>query len=135
MNLKSVSQELENSLSGLFDELMSGIAEREDSRAFGAMVERRITDNWTAICENLGYGPLERPGRRTIYDFAFQMGSNIVGIDVKTKDLDSTSYSDGGIWLLEICSSSWPTIMGSFLLPSLAITALPTGATLEILST
>jgi|694.fasta_scaffold142442_2 hypothetical protein len=97
MDLKAVSQELENSLSSLFVELMSGIAEREDSRAFGAMVERRITDNWTAICENLGYGTLERPGRRTIYDFAFQTGSNIVGIDVKTKDLDSASYSDGGI--------------------------------------
>jgi hypothetical protein len=32
---------------------MSGIAEREDSRAFGAMVEQRITDDWTNICNDL----------------------------------------------------------------------------------
>ncbi len=92
-----VSQDLENSLSSLFDELMSGIAEREDSRAFGAMVEQRITDDWTNICNDLGHASLDRPGRRTIYDFAFKTDGSIVGIDVKTKDLDSTSYSDGGI--------------------------------------
>lgn len=97
MNLQAVSTELEEKLSALFDELRSGISEREDSRAFGAMVERRITDNWNQICQDLGYVSLERPGRRTIYDFAFEADSSIVGIDVKTKDLDSTSYSDGGI--------------------------------------
>ncbi|MCS1408963.1 MAG: hypothetical protein M2R45_02142 [Verrucomicrobia subdivision 3 bacterium] len=61
------------------------------------MIEKRITDNWKHICSDLGYVPLDRPGRRTIFDFAFQNGNQVVGIDVKTKDLDSTRYSDGGI--------------------------------------
>ena len=97
MNYRSVSEQLEIKISELFDELRSGMAEREDSRAFGAMIERRITDNWERICDGLGYTPLPRPGRRTIFDFAFKVEAQVVGIDVKTKDLDTTRYSDGGI--------------------------------------
>jgi len=97
INQKEISQKVEDSISQLFEELRSGMSEREDSRAFGAMIERRITDNWESICQDLGYPALERPGRRTIFDFAFQSGNQTVGIDVKTKDLDSTRYSDGGI--------------------------------------
>ena len=37
------------------------------------------------------------PGRRTIYDFGLLAEGQTIGIDVKTKDLDSKSYSDGGI--------------------------------------
>lgn len=97
MNLKAVSDQVEGKLSDLFDELRSGISEREDSRAFGAMIEKRITDNWERICAELDYSALDRPGRRTIFDFAFEHAGRLVGIDVKTKDLDSTRYSDGGI--------------------------------------
>lgn len=97
MDLKTVSDQVETKLAELFDELRSGISEREDSRAFGAMIEKRITDNWERICTELGYEALDRPGRRTIFDFACQDAGCIVGIDVKTKDLDATSYSDGGI--------------------------------------
>jgi hypothetical protein len=98
MNLQELSINIERDLSDLFAELRSGISSREDSRAFGAMIEERITDNWPRICEGLGYAPLDRPGRRTIFDFAFQGENNqVVGIDVKTKDLDATAYSDGGI--------------------------------------
>ena len=88
---------LGDKLSTLFEEVRSGIAAREDSRAFGAMVEKRIADNWAGICRDLGYSPLSRPGRRTIFDFAFLREDTTVGIDVKTKDLDKRSYSDGGI--------------------------------------
>ena len=42
MNLRDISQKLETELSKLFEELRSGIAAREDSRAFGAMIEHRI---------------------------------------------------------------------------------------------
>ena len=97
MDLKKISAQIEGKLSGLFEELRSGISEREDSRAFGAMVEKRIADHWERICCELGYGALDRPGRRTIFDFAFLKSRRIVGVDVKTKDLDSTRYSDGGI--------------------------------------
>ena len=97
INQKKICQEVEDSISRLFEELRSGMSEREDSRAFGAMVEKRITDNWESICSDLGYPALERPGRRTIFDFAFRIGNQIVGIDIKTKDLDSKKYSDGGI--------------------------------------
>lgn len=97
MNQKEVSQQIEKKIPGLFKELRSGMSEREDSRAFGAMIEKRITDNWASLCSQLGYSPLDRPGRRTIFDFAFTKENQIVGIDVKTKDLDSRKYSDGGI--------------------------------------
>lgn len=97
MDLKAVSDQVEGKLSDLFEELRSGISEREDSRAFGAMIEKRITDNWERICTELDYTALDRPGRRTIFDFAFKDAGHLVGIDVKTKDLDSTRYSDGGI--------------------------------------
>jgi hypothetical protein len=97
MDQKALSESIENKLSELFDELMSGISEREDSRAFGAMIEKRITTSWNTICSDLGYKALPQPGRRTIYDFGLVAKNQLVGIDVKTKDLDSTKYSDGGI--------------------------------------
>ena len=97
MNLRTTCQILENELSKLFEELRSGIAAREDSRAFGGMVEHKITQNWLTICERNGFAPVDLPGRRTIFDFGFMVDDRIIGIDVKTKDLDSTKYSDGGI--------------------------------------
>jgi hypothetical protein len=97
MNLREISTAIENELVSLFDELRSGIAAREDSRAFGAMIERRILDNWQVICERRGFTPISLPGRRTIFDLGFSLEGRIVGIDVKTKDLDTTKYSDGGI--------------------------------------
>jgi len=97
MNYKKISRTFEDKVSELFEELRSGIAEREDSRAFGAMIEKRITQNWTKICDELGYEPLEIPGRRTIFDFACKVDKQLFGFDVKTKDLDTTSYSDGGV--------------------------------------
>ncbi len=97
MNQKNISQQVEDKISSLFEELKSGMSAREDSRAFGAMIEKRITDNWEAICNDLGYTALKRPGKKTIFDFAFQKENQVVGIDLKTKDLDSKKYSDGGI--------------------------------------
>ncbi|MGA2749754.1 MAG: hypothetical protein ABSG59_13350 [Verrucomicrobiota bacterium] len=97
MNLRELSKIIEDELIKLFEELRSGIAAREDSRAFGASIERRILDNWDAICRRSGFTPVDLPGRRTIFDFGFTAEGRIVGIDVKTKDLDSTKYSDGGI--------------------------------------
>lgn len=97
MNFKKISLLIEEKMSGLFNELRSGIAAREDSRAFGAMIEKRITKNWKKICEDLGYEPVDIPGRRTIFDFACKIKGQIFGFDVKTKDLDTTRYSDGGV--------------------------------------
>ena len=98
MNLREISSQIEAKLSEIFsEELTSGLAAREDSRAFGAMVEKKIADNWKQICADLGHSPLERPGRRSIFDFALQSNDKIIGLDVKTKDLDSVRYSDGGI--------------------------------------
>jgi len=97
LSQKQLSEEIESKLSELFVELRSGIAEREDSRAFGAMIEKRITDNWERICSDLGYSAVPQPGRRTIYDFGLTVEDRLIGVDVKTKDLDSTKYSDGGI--------------------------------------
>lgn len=97
MNHRAISEQFETEISALFEELRSGIAEREDSRAFGAMIERRITQNWSRLCEGLGYEPVNIPGRRTIFDFACKIDGTLFGFDVKTKDLDTTKYSDGGV--------------------------------------
>lgn len=97
MNHRAISEQFEAEISALFEELRSGIAEREDSRAFGAMIERKITQNWTLLCEKLNYEPVKIPGRRTIFDFACKIDGTLFGFDVKTKDLDTTKYSDGGV--------------------------------------
>lgn len=97
MDYKKISKTIEDKVTELFEELRSGISEREDSRAFGAMIEKRITQNWTKVCNELGYEPLDIPGRRTIFDFACKVEGQLFGFDVKTKDLDTTSYSDGGV--------------------------------------
>jgi hypothetical protein len=97
MKLREISAAIEKELISLFEELRSGMAAREDSRAFGAMIERRILDNWRAICERCGFTPVDLPGRRTIFDVGFTVENRVIGIDVKTKDLDTAKYSDGGI--------------------------------------
>jgi hypothetical protein len=61
------------------------------------MIEKRITQNWNTLCNHLGYEPLNIPGRRTIFDFACKVDNQLFGFDVKTKDLDSSKYSDGGV--------------------------------------
>jgi len=45
MDYKKISNEIELQIETLFEELRSGISAREDSRAFGAMIEKRITEN------------------------------------------------------------------------------------------
>ncbi len=97
MGYKKISLEIEEQIEGLFQELRSGISAREDSRALGAMIEKRITENWEKVCNNLGYKPINIPGRRTIFDFACKINDVLLGFDVKTKDLDKTRYSDGGV--------------------------------------
>lgn len=97
MDYKIVSENIELQIEVLFEELWSGISAREDSRAFGAMIEKRITNNWFDLCSKLGYEAIDIPGRRTIFDFACYIEGTLCGFDVKTKDLDSTRYSDGGV--------------------------------------
>lgn len=97
MNYKKISEKIEAKTENLFEELRSGISAREDSRAFGAMIEKRITENWATVCSELGYEAIELPGRRTIFDFACKIQNTLFGFDVKTKDLDTTKYSDGGV--------------------------------------
>lgn len=98
MNLMKICNDLESKFKEVFSEELSfGLSKREDSRAFGAMVEQKTADAWDWICLELGYAPKDRPGKRTIYDFAFELEGKFFGIDIKTKDLDSERYSDGGI--------------------------------------
>lgn len=97
MNFKQISLKVEEKISGLFEELRSGISAREDSRAFGAMIEKRIIEHWSEICSEMKYEQVEIPGRRTIFDFACKIENKLFGFDVKTKDLDTSRYSDGGV--------------------------------------
>lgn len=97
LNVKEFCIAMDEQLEALFTDLCSGMSAREDSRAFGAMVERRITDGWIELCAKIGAEPVVAPGRRTIYDFACRYDGSFYGFDVKTKDLDTTKYSDGGV--------------------------------------
>lgn len=74
------------------------LSSREDSRAFGAQLEKLLVDAWNDICARLAWEPLPRPGRRTIYDVAaMHPAIGLLGVDVKTTDLDDDRYSDGGV--------------------------------------
>lgn len=94
---QKVSRLVEGEIAALFKDIASILPKREDSRAFGAMVERKIAENWSDICKKMGVAQAKVPGRRTIFDFAYKDGKKIFGFDVKTKDLDATRYSDGGV--------------------------------------
>lgn len=75
----------------------NAINQQPDSRAFGAYVEQVIKDNWVQCTAEWGGSPHPHPGRRTIYDVSFALDRFRFGIDIKSKDLDTTRYSDGGI--------------------------------------
>ena len=96
-SLKTYIKNIESYLDDLFSDLKSGISEREDSRAFGGMIEKRITNNWESICASCKSQFIPNPGKRTIYDFACHYDNTFYGFDVKTKDLDEAKYSDGGV--------------------------------------
>lgn len=95
--LKTYIDELHSELDQLFADLKSGITAREDSRAFGAMIEKKITDNWADICTRTSAEFVPNPGKRTIYDFASRHDGTFYGFDVKTKNLDRNRYADGGV--------------------------------------
>lgn len=97
INFRELSEAVQGEIETLFAESNSGISEREDSRAFGAFIENKIKTNWVEICAKLGYKDFPIPGRRTIFDFAFELDKTLVGFDIKTKDLDEERYSDGGV--------------------------------------
>ncbi len=96
MDYKRVSENFAREIASLFSSKQE-ISEREDSRAFGAMIEQTIKGHWLTICANLGYQAIEIPGKKTIYDVACNVENTLLGFDVKTKDLDVKRYSDGGV--------------------------------------
>ena len=116
MGIREICRLLAEQLISVFSATPAGLPEREDSRAFGAMIEERIMETWTQVCENAGFLPLPRPGRRTIYDLALADGSQVVGVDIKTKDLDVGIYSDGGICSVANLLSFLSTKQGIFLI-------------------
>ncbi len=97
MDARLVSSNFQEALSLLFAHDRTVLSAREDSRAFGAMVQERVEDNWLLVTTNLGPVSHPKPGRRTIYDFACTIEGELFGFDIKTKDLDSEKYSDGGV--------------------------------------
>lgn len=93
--LRNLCNRVNTSFRTLIEE--SVVTEQPDSRAFGAYVEKYIKDKWVTLCAEWGTTPQPHPGRRTIYDVSFLRNGQIVGLDIKSKDLDSRRYSDGGI--------------------------------------
>ncbi len=104
----------------LCDRLRQGIEEiirdyplhtREDSRAFGASVEKIIKDRWPELCERLNLQSLEPGGRRTIYDVAFTYNRQNYGLDIRSKESEKGRYSDGGVCslfnLLSLLEKQW----------------------------
>ncbi len=88
IDYRNFSESVAQKLTDAFDQLRS---------AFGGMIEKHITSRWAEICSAIGAIPLDRPGRRTIYDFACRHQGQLWGFDIKTKDLDSNRYADGGV--------------------------------------
>ncbi|MCY3999584.1 MAG: hypothetical protein OXF84_02085 [Bacteroidetes bacterium] len=97
MMIREFINQIEYEVNTLFNDYSDGLKAREDSRAFGAMIEQRIRDNWESICINVHADHVKNPGKRTIYDFACRYNNIFFGFDPKTKDLDTDKYSDGGV--------------------------------------
>ena len=97
MDIRSYMEAVKAELDRIFTDHKSGFDEHKDPRAFGATIEEHITDRWEDVCEATGSEPVRAPGRKTIYDFAARHKGVFFGFDVKTKDLDTKRYSDGGV--------------------------------------
>ncbi len=59
---------IDNNLNALFNDYTDGLTAREDSRAFGAMIEKNL-DHWERICIDAHANYVKNSGKRTIYDF------------------------------------------------------------------
>ena len=94
MALSELCEKLDRSLG-----LMVGqhLPAQPDSRAAGAHIEQAVVDSWGQTCEELAVEPQPRPGRRSIFDAALVLEGQLIGVDVRTKELDDGLYSDGGI--------------------------------------
>lgn len=100
MNEKRLCLQLERIVTEVLSSERKQYHAREDSRAFGGMIEQSITSNWNGICAAMNVMELPKAGRKSIYDAAFQLNRRsieIVGVDVRTKDLDAKKYTDGGV--------------------------------------
>ena len=109
-DLFQISKDIEDELNVLFQS-KTGLSEREDSRAFGAMVQKSIEDSWAAICtkrewkletivaraKKKGVADPDKPGRKSIFDCACIINGQFIGLDISTTDLDDKKYADGGI--------------------------------------
>ena len=109
-DLKQISKDIEDELNAQFIS-KTGLLEREDSRAFGAMIQETIEDGWADICKNRGWkqetivprakkkGTLDpkKPGKKSIFDCACTINGLFVGLDISTTNLDDKKYADGGI--------------------------------------
>lgn len=100
MSIKRLSGRLEGVLTSHLTSAGRSFSAREDSRAFGGMIEQSITSDWNGICAAMNVVEHPGAGKKSIYDAAFQSNRrpiDIVGVDVRTKDLDEKRYSDGGV--------------------------------------
>lgn len=95
--LRDYMEAVNAQLEAIFSSRMQGFEAREDSRAFGAMIQRIISDNWVELCRKINAEPASESGKRTLYDFANVHDSTYFGFDLKTKDIDTNRYSDGGV--------------------------------------
>jgi hypothetical protein len=92
--MKAICEQLDSHFAAIASR---GLESQPDSRAVGAYAEQAIVDEWEEICAALGTKAHARPGRLTIYDASCSKGDQLIGIDIRTKDLDETRYADGGI--------------------------------------
>ncbi len=95
--MKNHIESLNNELEIYFSDSNKFIGKREDSRADGAQLEKKLLSYWPELCTKLGskFGGI--PGNRTIFDVSHSFKHNFFGIDIKTKNLDPGKYSDGGV--------------------------------------
>lgn len=92
-------KELCNRIDKSFTELIKYLVVEElpDSRSVGGKIEHYVQYNWQKFCGSWNVKKNELPGARSLYDISFNKDNDFFGINIKTKNLESDKYSDGGI--------------------------------------
>lgn len=83
--LRDYMEAVNAQLEAIFSNRVPVFEAREDSRAFGAMIQTIISDNWIEICRKINAEPASESGKRTIYDFANVYDSTYFRIRLENK--------------------------------------------------
>ncbi|MFT5860258.1 MAG: hypothetical protein ACI865_002367 [Flavobacteriaceae bacterium] len=93
--MKELCAQIDTSFAELIKFLV--VEELPDSRSVGGKIEHFVKHNWETFCETWNVIPQPLPGARSLYDISFLKDNVLHGVDIKTKNIGESKYSDGGI--------------------------------------